>query len=141
MPRHTAVSVEPPEVEGMVKTLLTVYAAKAEALADTVGAHLEGRERLDAIRDAQRELAETGDALDTLGWALGARLEPGELAGPAGLVREVLYAALLDAAEGTGEACVAYEAAETDLAAVREAVARLDARLALFAAHEEREGR
>jgi hypothetical protein len=141
MPRITAVRVEPPEVEGMLKTLLTVYAAKAEALAHAVGEHLDGRESLDAIRDAQRELGETSDALDSLGWELGARLEPAELAGPTGLVREVLYAALLDAAEGTGEACVAYEAAETDLAGVHAAVDRLVARLALFAAHEERERR
>jgi hypothetical protein len=141
MPRIIAVRVEPPEVEGMVKTLLAVYAAKAEALAHAVGERLDGREGLEAVRDAQGDLGETADALDTLGWSLGARLEAAELAGPPGLVREVLYAALLDAAEGTGEACVAYEAAETDLEGVREAVARLTARLALFAAHEERERR
>jgi hypothetical protein len=141
MPRIIAVRVEPPEVEGMVKTLLAVYAAKAEALAHAVGDHLDGREDLEAVRDAQRDLGETADALDSLGWSLGARLEPAELAGPPGLVREVLYAALLDAAEGTGEACVAYEAAETDLAGIRDAVTRLTARLAPFAAHEERERR
>jgi hypothetical protein len=141
MPRIIAVRVEPPEVEGMVKTLLTVYAARAEALAEAAGSYLEGREGRDAIREAQRELADTADALDTLGWTLGARMEPAELAGPPGLVREVLYAALLDAAEGTGEACVAYEAAETGLEGIREAVARLTARLELFASHEERERR
>jgi hypothetical protein len=141
MPRIIAVRVEPPEVEGMVKTLLAVYAAKAEALAGVAGAHLEGRERLDAIQDAQLDLAETGAALDTLGWELGSRLEPGELAGPASLVREVLYAALLDASEAAGEACLAYEAAATDLDGLREAVARLVARLELFAAHEEKERR
>jgi hypothetical protein len=141
MPRIIAVRVEPPEVEGMVKKLLAVYAAKAEALAHAVGDHLDGREDLEAVRDAQRGLGETADALDTVGWALGARLEPAELAGPPGLVREVLYAALLDAAEGTGEACVAYEAAETGLEGIRAAVARLTARLELFAAHEEGERR
>jgi hypothetical protein len=141
MPRIIAVRVEPPEVEGMVKTLLAVYAAKAEALAGVAGAHLEGRERLEAIHDAQRDLAETGEALDTLGWALGERVEPGELAGPPSLVREVLYAALLDAAEAAGEACAAYEAATLDLDGLREAVARLVARLELFGAHEEKERR
>jgi len=141
MPRITAVRVEPPEVEGMVKTLLAVYAAKAEALAHAVGAHLEGREGLEALNDAQRELAETAGALDTLGWEAGRRVEPAELAGPTGLVREVLYAALLDAAEGTGEACAAYEAAETGLEGLRGSVERLTARLRLFEAHEVREQR
>ena len=141
MPRITAVRVEPPEVEGMLKTLLAVYAAKADALAHAVGAHLDGREELDAVHDAQRDLAETARALDTLGWEPARRAEAAELAGPTGLVREVLYAALVDAAEAAGEACAAYEAAETDLDGLRAAVDRLVARLAVFAAHEEREQR
>jgi hypothetical protein len=141
MPRTTAVRVEPPEVEGMVKTLLTVYAAKAEALAHAAIAYADGREPPAALEEARRELAAAADALDALGWTLGPRLEAGELAGETGLVREVLYAALLDAAEEVGEACLRYEAAEIDLAALRGAVDRLGGRLALFAAHEEREGR
>ena len=141
MPRTTSVRVEPPEVEGMVRTLLTVYAAKAEALGHAAAAYADGRDALAAVEDARRELAAAGDALDALGWSLGPRLEAGELAGETRLVREVLYAALLDAAEEVGEACARYEAADLDMAALRAVVDRLGGRLALFAAHEEHDER
>ena len=141
MPRITAVRVDPGEVDGMVKTLLTVYAAKAEALAHAAVAYADGREPRESLDDARAELAAAADALDGLGWNIGPRLEAAELAGESRLVREVLYAALLDAAEGVGEACLRYEAADLALDELREAVDHLGARLALFAAHEEREGR
>ena len=89
MPRITAVRVDPGEVDGMVKTLLTVYAAKAEALAHAAVAYADGREPRESLDDARAELAAAADALDGLGWNIGPRLEAAELAGESRLVREV----------------------------------------------------
>jgi hypothetical protein len=139
MSRKIAVRVEPEQVEGVVEALLTVYAARAEALAHAAVAYVDASEGVDGVEDAGRALGEAGAALDGLGWRLGPRTAGGELTGPAGLVGDVLHAALLDGAEAVADACRRYVAAEVGLADLRRAVDDLAARHALFAAHEERE--
>jgi hypothetical protein len=84
----------------VLEALLTTYAVKADALATAAG-----NQPLAVVHDARRELAEAEDALDAAGWAVAP-----ELSGAAGLVREVLYGALLAAVEACGERCREYEA-------------------------------
>jgi hypothetical protein len=128
--RHQrSISVADAQAAVVLDALITTYAVKADALATAAGTAPP-----EVVQDARRELAEAEDALDAIGWAAG----PGgfELAGPAGLVREVLYAALFAVIEGCGERCREYEAGRVGREALAAAVADVDAVHALFSALE-----
>ncbi|HEY6691787.1 MAG TPA: hypothetical protein VI006_02995 [Solirubrobacteraceae bacterium] len=101
---HRSVRVPAAQAAAVHEALVTTYAVKADALAVAAGGDAPA-----VVQDARRELAEAEDALDAVGW----QVAPGEgfeLAGAAGLVREVLYGALLAVAEAVGERCREYEA-------------------------------
>jgi hypothetical protein len=139
-PRHgRSIPIPAAQAPAVLEALLTTYAVKADALAAAAGAYQDAREPLTAVADARRELAEAEDALEALGW----RPPPTgdlELAGPAGLVREVLYGALLGAAEAVGERCREYEAGRTGVAALAGAVDDVVVLHRLFAVLEVAEG-
>src|SRR4051812_39613757 len=97
---HRSASVPAAQAAAVLEALLTTYAVKADALAAAAGA-----EPLAIVHDARRELAEAEDALDAIAWHAAP-----ELSGPAGLVREVLYGALLGAVEACAERCRGDEA-------------------------------
>jgi hypothetical protein len=131
MPDHAHVSVRAEDAPAVLEALLSLYGARADALAEAAG-------RTDAARlqEARDSLMDADATLDAFGWARGPRLDPAELDGPAPLVGEVLGIAAADATESLDQALEAYGRAEATLAAVAEAHARVAALLELFAAHE-----
>lgn len=132
---HRSVRVPAAQAAVVLDALVTTYAVKADALATAAGDYPDVREAFTIVQDARRELAEAEDALDAIGW----RRAPGEdleLAGPAGLVREVLYGALLGEAEAIGERCREYEAGLVGREVLAGAVSDLAALWELFAALE-----
>ena len=133
---HRSVRVPAAQAAAVLEALVTTYAVKADALAASAGGYQDTREPLAIVQDARRELAEAEDALDAIGWRLGARGEGLELAGPAGLVREVLYGALLAAAEAVGERCREYEAGRAGRDVLAGAVADVAVLWQLFAGFE-----
>jgi hypothetical protein len=133
---HRSVRVPAAQAAAVLEALVTTYAVKADALAAAAGAYQDTREPLAVVSDARRELAEADDALETLGWRPGLPGGDLELAGPAGLVREVLYAALLGSSEAVGERCREYEAGAVDAARLATAVEDVVVLHRLFAAVE-----
>ena len=114
------------QAPAVLEALVTTYAVRADALATAAGAG-----SLAAVQEARRELAEAEDALDAVSWQAGpAGLE---LSGRAGLVREVLYGALLAVVEACGERCRDYEAGRIGREALASAVGDVVAVHALFA--------
>ena len=111
------------QAPAVLEALVTTYAVRADALATAAGAG-----PLAAVHDARRELAEVEDALDAVSWALAP-----ELSGLGGLVREVLYAALLAAVDACGERCRDYDAGRVGRDAVAAAVADVAVLHGLFA--------
>jgi hypothetical protein len=126
---HRSVSVPAAQAPVVLEAMITTYAVKADALATAAGTA-----PLTAVHDARRELAEVEDALDAVGWEAGPRGL--ELTGPSGLVREVLYAALLAVVEACGERCREYEAGRVGRDGLAAAIADVGAVHALFAALE-----
>jgi hypothetical protein len=120
---HRSVSVPAAQAAAVLEALLTTYAVKADALAAAAGT-----EPLTVVHDARRELAEAEDALDAIAWQAAP-----ELCGAAGLVREVLYGALLGAVEACAERCVEYEAGVVGRDGLAAAVGDVVALHALFA--------
>jgi hypothetical protein len=118
---HRTTRVPAGQAATVHKALMSTFAAKAQELAAAAGAY-DGAESLRAILDARRELAHAEDALDVLGWEGRSAVGAVELAGPAGLVREVIYEALLRAAEALAERCREYEAGRADAAGLAAAV-------------------
>lgn len=136
MRERRTVDVPPACAAGVMDVLVSTFAAKAGSLAAVATAYQEGSVQLAEVSDARRELMEAEDALDALEWRLGEHVEILELRGPEGLVREILYASLIRAAEGAVEACEAYEYGNADRDALAAAVAALGALHELFAAGE-----
>ena len=131
MPDHAHVSVRAEHAPAVTEALLSLYGARADALAEAAG-------RTDAARlqEARAALMDADAALDAFGWNRGPRLDAAELEGPPALVGEVLGIAAADAAELLDGSLEAYGRGEASLAGLAEARARLDAVLELFAAHE-----
>ena len=114
------------QAPAVLEALVTTYAVRADALATAAGTG-----PLAAVEEARRELAEAEDALDAVGWQVGpAGLE---LSGRSGLVREVLYGALLAVVEACGERCREYEAGKIGREALARAVGDVAAVHGLFA--------
>jgi hypothetical protein len=139
MAHDRTIRVPAAQAAAVLEAVLTTYAVKADALAVAAGGYQDTREPLAVVQDARRELAEAEDLLEGLGWHLGPSGDDLELAGPAGLVREVLYGALVAAAESAVERCREYEAAQVDRDALAASIASLGAIHALFANVEESE--
>jgi hypothetical protein len=125
------------QVHGVTRTTLSLFGAHAEAVGATALAFVDGGEELAELQHARDELTAIEDVLVDLGWPRPHDGRDAEVSGPAGLLREILRAALLDAADRVVQAVRRYEAADEELPAVRRAV---DAVGALFAAFEAMEG-
>jgi hypothetical protein len=123
-------------VEGVTETLLGLYGAHAEALGATALAFLDGSDELAALEHARGELRAIENALADVGWPGARGVGAVELVGPAQMLREVIRAALLDAADGVVEAVGRYEAGREELPAVRRAVEAVPALFAVFAGCE-----
>ncbi len=120
-------------VAGVTQTLLGLYGAYAEALGATALAFLDGGDELAELEHARGELRAIENALSDVGWPRAPQGEAVELVGPAAVLREVVRAALLDAADGVVEAVSRYEAGRDALPAVRAAVEAVPALFEVFA--------
>jgi hypothetical protein len=123
-------------VEAVTSTVLGLYGARAEALAASAHAFVDGSDELVDLEHARGELRAVEDTLADLGWPDPTPGEPVELVGPPLLLREVMRAALLDAADGVVAAVSRYEAGGEELPSVRRAVEAVPALLDLFASFE-----
>jgi hypothetical protein len=92
------VTIPEDHVELVAETVLGLYGAHAEALGATALAFLDGSDELAELEHARGELRAIEDALTDLGWPRSASAGPVELVGPPRLLRELIRAALLDAA-------------------------------------------
>jgi hypothetical protein len=132
----TCVTIPGDHVEGVTETVLGLYAAQAEALGATALAFLDGDDELGELEHARRELRAIEDALADLGWPRAGCAGPVELVGPPRLLRELVRAALLDAANGVVAVVSRYEAGREELPALRRAVEAVPALYDLFARFE-----
>jgi hypothetical protein len=123
-------------VAGVTETLLGLYGTHAEALGATALAFLDGSDELAELEHARGELRAIENALADVGWPRARGGGPVELVGPAPMLREVIRAALLDAADGVVEIVGRYEAGREELPAVRRAVEAVPALFELFAGCE-----
>jgi hypothetical protein len=91
------VSVEvPAELIGPVReTVLLLYQATAESLQLSLRAHSEGRGSLEEVGEHRARLAQLDELTAGLGWQPGTRT----LSGPAELLHDAFYGALIDAGE------------------------------------------
>jgi hypothetical protein len=123
-------------VAGVTGTLLGLYGARAEALGATALAFLDGSDELVELERARGELRAIENALADVGWPRAPQGGAVELVGPAAMLREIVRAALLDAADGVVETVGRYEAGREELPAVRRAVAAVPALFEVFAGCE-----
>jgi hypothetical protein len=123
-------------VARVTETLLGLYGAHAEALGATALAFLDGSDELAEVEHARGELRAIENALADIGWPRAPEGGDVELVGPAPMLREVVRAALLDAADGVVEQVGRYEAGREELAAVRLAVEAVPALFEVFAGCE-----
>jgi hypothetical protein len=123
-------------VAGVTETLLGLYGAYAEALGATALAFLDGSEELADLEHARGELRAIENALADVGWPRAPQDGAVELVGPVAMLREVIRAALLDAADGVVETVGRYEAGREELPAVRLAVEAVPALFEVFAGCE-----
>jgi hypothetical protein len=130
------VTIPGDQVEAVTETVLGLYGAHAEALGATALAFLDGDDELAEVEHAREELRELEDALADLGWPRPEQLGPVELVGSPRLLRELMRAALVDAANGVVAVVSRYEAGRAELPAVRHAVDAVPALYALFAGFE-----
>jgi hypothetical protein len=131
------VTIPGDHVDGVTATVLGLYGAHAEALGATALAFLEGGDELAEVEHARRELRAIEDALADLGWPGTGRPGSVELVGPPRLLRELIRAALVDAANGVAAVVSRYEAGEEELPALRRAVDAVPALYDVFARFED----
>jgi hypothetical protein len=136
MREFACLTIPEDHVAGVTATLLGLYGAHAEALGATALAFLDGSDELAELEHARGELRAIENALADVGWPRGPGDGPVELAGPPRMLREVIRAALLDAADGVVETVGRYEAGREDLPAVRLAVEAVPALFEVFAGCE-----
>jgi hypothetical protein len=127
------VTIPADHVEGVTQTVLSLYGAHAEALGATALAFVEGGDELDEVEHARAELRAIEDVLADLGWPRGPRSSAVEVVGPPRVVRELIRAALLDAANAVVSVLSRYEAGREELPAVRRAVEAVPALYEVFA--------
>ena len=123
-------------VAGVTETLLGLYGTRAEALGATALAFLDGSDELVELERARDELRAIENALADVGWPRAPQGGAVELVGPAATLREVIRAALLDAADRVVETVGRYEAGREELPAVRLAVAAVPTLFEVFAGCE-----
>jgi hypothetical protein len=137
MAKHHTVRVPAAHAAGVVQALVAIYACKVDDLAEAARAYQADREPLATVVAARREVIEAEGKLEALGWQLRPGGSDVELEGPASGVREILYVALVAAADAASAACRDYERARIDRAALAAAVAELATLHQLFDALED----
>ena len=113
------VTMPPEQGDAVLDTLLTLYQALAEALQLSTLTYLDDQRSLGPVLERRDELVEVEALIDLLGWSFG-RVDPVELTGAPGLVRETVYATLVDAAERFAQDIDRYEHGEIELERVQE---------------------
>jgi hypothetical protein len=102
-----------------------------------VSAFLEGREQVAELDHARAELRAMEDALSDLRWPRVGCEGTVELVGRPWVLREVMRAALSDAANGVAQAVGRYEAGGAELTELSRAVEAVPAMFGLFARFED----
>jgi len=129
MASTVTVTVPPDQGDAVLDTLLTLYQAQAEALQVATLAYLDDRRSLEPVLEHRDELAEVEALIDLAGWRFGPRFAAVELVGPPALVREAVYATLVDAVEAVVRDLERYERGELELDVLQ---TRARAAVALF---------
>lgn len=112
----TATATVPPDQgDAVLDTLLNLYQAQAEALHAATLTYLGDHRSLRPVLEQRDELAEIDALIDLAGWRFGPRLAELELVGTPALVREVVYATLVDAVESVVRDVDRYERGELEL--------------------------
>jgi hypothetical protein len=132
----TCLTIPGEHVAGVTQTLIGLYGAHAEALGTAALAFLDGSDELADLERSRFELRAIENALADVGWPCAEACGAVELVGPPAMLREVLRAALLDAADGVVEVVGRYEAGMEELPAVRLAVEAVPALFEVFAGCE-----
>jgi len=109
------VTMPPEQGDAVLDTLLTLYQALAEALQITTLTYLDDQRSLGPVLEHRDDLAEVEALIELIGWSFGARPAPFELTGSPALVRETVYATLLDATERFAQDIERYENGEIEL--------------------------
>ena len=109
------VTVPPDQGDAVLDTLLTLYQAQAEALHVATLAYLDDRHSLGQVLEHRDELTEVEALIDLIGWRFGPRVAPVQLVGSPAIVRQVVYATLVDAGERVIGAIERYERGDIEL--------------------------
>jgi hypothetical protein len=125
------------QVEGVAATVLGLYATRAEALGATASAFFDGGESLAELEHARAELRAMEDALSDLRWPRLVFDGTVELVGPPRVLRELMRAALSDAANAVAQTVARYEAGGAELPELCRAVEAVPAMFGLFASFED----
>lgn len=140
MTRTLRVTVPAAQVTTVRATLLILYQVKADALNVATAEYLDDRESLASVLGHRRELGELDDLIEQAGWEAPSTSDSLELVGPADLVRDAVYGALLGATSTVEQACRRYEAGDIDLVVFGGRVDELVALFRVFEALEEADG-
>jgi hypothetical protein len=123
----TRVSVEvPSELVGPIReTVLLLYEATAESLHLSLRAHSEGRGSPTEPQEHRVRLAQLDELLGRLGWPAGRMPGTLDLDGPAELLHDAFYGALIDAGERLAATATRSWRGELPLERVQEAAAEV----------------
>jgi hypothetical protein len=125
-------TVPPDQGDLVLDTLLTLYQAHAEALHAATLVYLDDRASLAPVVEHRDDLTAVEALIDLVGWHFGARTAPVELVGDPGLVREVVFASLLDSAHTLSQAMARYEEGRCELGALNAAARSVSALFRVF---------
>jgi hypothetical protein len=96
---HLSLEVPAALVAPLRESLVLLYHATAESLHLALRAHVERGASLDGIHEHRARLAELDAMLDRMGWRTGRPRADLEVGGPADLLHDAVYGALIDAGE------------------------------------------
>jgi len=137
MASTVTVTVPPEQGDDVLDTLLTLYQSRAEALHVATLAYLEDRRSLEPVVEHRDDLTQIEALIDLAGWSFGPRIAPVELVGPPALVRETIYASLVDAAGAVARDLGRYERGEVELEQLDARVCAAAALFGVFSALED----
>jgi hypothetical protein len=125
-------TVPPDQGDLVLDTLLTLYQAHAEALNVATLVYLDDRVSLAPVVEHRDDLTAVEALIDLVGWHFGARTTAVELVGDPGLVREVVFASLVDAAHTLSQEMARYEEGRCELPALNAAARSVSALFRVF---------
>lgn len=137
MASTVTVTVPAPHGDAVVAALLALYRAETEALSAATSALLDDRGSPLPVLEHRGELAELDGMLELVDWRFGPRDEPLELVGPPRLVREVVRASVIRAAEALARDVERYERGKLELAELRSSFCATSALFRAFAELEQ----